>query len=217
MRGRTGSANLPLHGGRAPAWLFSRMIKLAREISIHIVSEYGSEEMLRRLSDPFWFQAFGCVLGFDWHSSGVTTTVTGALKEGLADVSGDLGLYAQGGKGATSRKTPAEISERCERLNIDPQPLVYASRMAAKVDSAAVQDGYQLYHHAFFFTAAGDWCVVQQGMSDATRTARRYHWLSEHVTSFVEEPHEAVCCDTRGEALNLVAEERAGVRNGSVE
>src|SRR5918996_3327118 len=132
MRGRTGSANLPLHGGRAPAWLFSRMIKLAREISIHIVSEYGSEEMLRRLSDPFWFQAFGCVLGFDWHSSGVTTTVTGAVKEGLRGVEHELGFFSQGGKGAASRKTPAEIVDTCERLSIDSAPLVYASRMSAK-------------------------------------------------------------------------------------
>src|SRR5688572_3390625 len=130
---RTGSAHLPLHGGRAPAWLFSRMVRLAREITAHIVVEYGSEEVLRRLSDPHWFQAFGCVLGFDWHSSGVTTTVTGALKEGLRGTEHDLGVFAQGGKGATSRKTPAEIVTRCDKLSIDPQPLVYASRTAAKV------------------------------------------------------------------------------------
>ena len=193
------------------------MTRLAREIAVHIVADQGPEQLLRRLSDPFWFQAFGCVLGFDWHSSGVTTTVTGALKEGLADVSGELGLYAQGGKGTTSRKTPAEISQRCERINIDPQPLVYASRMAAKVDSAAVQDGYQLYHHAFFFTKAGHWCVVQQGMNDRTRTARRYHWLSESLTSFVSEPHAAICSDDRGTTLNLVALEHASVRTASLD
>jgi uncharacterized protein len=169
------------------------------------------------LSDPYWFQAFGCVLGFDWHSSGVTTTVTGAVKEGLKDVDAELGLFAAGGKGATSRKTPAQVIAACERIGRDPEPLVYASRTAAKVDSAAVQDGYQLYHHAFFFTSEGEWCVVQQGMSDATRMARRYHWLSEHVTSFVEEPHEAVCCDEQTPTLNLVADESAGVRRGSVE
>src|SRR5918999_902573 len=214
---RTGSANLPLHGGKAPAWLFSRMIRLSREITTHIVAEFGPEEMLRRLSDPFWFQAFGCVLGFDWHSSGVTTTVTGAVKEGLKGIDRDLGFFAAGGKGATSRKTPAQVTEICERIGRDPEPLVYASKTAAKVDSAAVQDGYQLYHHAFFFTTAGEWCVVQQGMSDATRTARRYHWLSEHVTSFVEEPHAAVCCDEQAQTLNLVADESAGVRHGSVE
>src|SRR5512140_1532933 len=132
---RSGLAHLPLHTGRAPAWLFGRMVRLAREVTTHIVAEYGSDEMLRRLSDPFWFQAFGCVLGFDWHSSGVTTTVTGALKEGLKGVEHELGVYAGGGKGAVSRRTPAEIETHCERLSIDPRPLVYASRMSAKVDS----------------------------------------------------------------------------------
>ena len=145
MRARTGTAQLPLHGGRAPAWLFGRMVKLAREISIHIVAEYGPEEMLRRLSDPFWFQAFGCVLGFDWHSSGVTTTVTGALKEGIRGLEADLGFHAGGGKGAASRKTPSEIIAACDGRSIDARPLVYASRMSAKVDSAAVQDGYRTY------------------------------------------------------------------------
>jgi hypothetical protein len=182
-----------------------------------MAAEHGTREILRRMSDPFWFQAFGCVLGFDWHSSGVTTTVCGAVKEGLKEVDRELGLFAAGGKGGTSRKTPGEVAAVCERLGRDPVALVYASRTAAKVDSAAVQDGYQLYHHAFFFTAAGEWCVVQQGMSDETRTARRYHWLSEHVASFVEEPHEAICCDARGETLNLVADENAAVRDRSTE
>src|ERR687898_3649640 len=136
---RTGSAHLPLHGGRAPAWLFSRMVRLSREITAHIVAEYGSEEVLRRLSDPHWFQAFGCVLGFDWHSSGVTTSVTGALKEGLRGLEHDLGFYVAGGKGATSRKTPGEITAACERLGRDPQPLVRASKLSAKVDNSAVQ------------------------------------------------------------------------------
>jgi len=193
------------------------MVRLSREIIIYLVSEFGAAEVLRRLSDPFWFQAFGCVLGFDWHSSGVTTTVCGAVKEGIKDIDADLGLFAAGGKGATSRKTPHEIVDACERLGRDAAPLVYASKIAAKVDSAAVQDGYQLYHHVFFFTRAGEWSVVQQGMSDATRTARRYHWLSEHVASFVDEPHEAVCCDRRGDALNLVAHENDAVRRGSTE
>jgi hypothetical protein len=157
------------------------MVRLAREISIHIVSEYGPDEMLRRLSDPYWFQAFGCVLGFDWHSSGVTTTVTGALKEGLRGIEHDLRLFSGGGKGAASRNTPGEITLACEKLSIDPRPLVYASRMSAKVDSAAVQDGYQLYHHAFFFTSGGGWCVVQQGMSDANGMARRYHFGEERI------------------------------------
>jgi uncharacterized protein len=214
----TGTASLPLHTGKAPPWLFGRMAMLSREIVIYLASEFGTREVLRRLSDPFWFQAFGCVLGFDWHSSGVTTTVCGAVKEGIrGGLDRELGLFAAGGKGAVSRKTPAQVTEACAQIGRDPAPLVYASKTAAKVDSAAVQDGYQLYHHAFFFTVDGAWCVVQQGMSDATRTARRYHWLSEHVTSFVDEPHEAVCCDVRGETLNLVADESEGVRRGSVE
>ena len=162
------------------------MVLLAREIVIYMVREFGAPEVLRRLSDPYWFQAFGCVLGFDWHSSGVTTTVCGAVKEGIKDIEADLGLFAAGGKGAASRKTPAQVVAACERIGRDPEPLVYASRMSAKVDNTAVQDGYQLYHHAFFFTGAGDWCVVQQGMSDTTRLARRYHWLSPHVQSFVD-------------------------------
>lgn len=191
------------------------MARLSREIIVYLASEYSTADVLRRLSDPFWFQAFGCVLGFDWHSSGVTTTVCGAVKEGLKDLDHELGFFAAGGKGAVSRKAPQQIVDACERLGRDPRPLVYASKTAAKVDSAAVQDGYQLYHHVFFFTAAGDWCVVQQGMSDATRTARRYHWLSEHVASFIDEPHEAVCCDVRGETLNLVAHENDTVRRGS--
>src|SRR5688572_10772076 len=174
----TGIASLPLHTGKAPPWLFSRMVLLAREIVIYMVREFGAPEVLRRLSDPYWFQAFGCVLGFDWHSSGVTTTVCGAVKEGIKDIDRELGFFAAGGKGGTSRKAPAQIAGACEAIGRDPQALVYASRTAAKVDSAAEQDGYQLYHHVFFFTAAGERCVVQQGMSDQTRSARRYHWLS---------------------------------------
>jgi hypothetical protein len=193
------------------------MVKLAREITIHIRAEYGAEEMLRRLSDPFWFQAFGCVLGFDWHSSGVTTTVTGAVKEGIRGLEKDLGFFAGGGKGAVSRKTPAEIESACESLSIDARPLVYASRMSAKVDSAAVQDGYQLYHHAFFFTPSGAWCVVQQGMNDDNGMARRYHWLSAQVESYVNEPHAAVCAETEARTLNLVARESAAARSSSAE
>jgi len=189
---RTGIANLPLHTGKAPYWLFQRMVPLAREITIAIVSEYGPEEMLRRMSHPYWFQAFGCVLGFDWHSSGVTTTLCGALKEGIKGIERDLGLFVAGGKGKTSRKTPGEIEEWGDKISIDPEPLVYASRMSAKVDSAAVQDGYELYHHTFLFTTNGSWTVVQQGMNDTNHYARRYHWLSETVTDFVNEPHAAI-------------------------
>ena len=193
------------------------MVRLAREVVRHLVFEYGPEEVLRRLSDPFWFQAFGCVLGFDWHSSGLTTTTCGALKEGMRGRERDLQLYAAGGKGAASRRTPQEITRACAALGREPGGLVYASRLAAKVDNAALQDGVQLYHHAFFFAAGGSWCVVQQGMNDASRMARRYHWLSEAVRSFVNEPHAAVCCDRRGPVLNLVAAESAAVREHAVE
>ena len=193
------------------------MVKLAREITIHVVAEYGPEEMLRRLSDPFWFQAFGCVLGFDWHSSGVTTTVTGAVKEGIRGLEQDLGFFAGGGKGAVSRRTRRD-RECLRALSIDPRPLVYASRMSAKVDSAAVQDGYQLYHHAFFFTPSGAWCVVQQGMNDDNGMARRYHWLSNRLESYVNEPHAAVCAEAEarddepgggGERAGAVARRRS--------
>jgi len=203
---KTGVASLPLHSGKAPAWLFQRMVQLSREMTLVIIGEYGVQEMLRRLSDPFWFQAFGCVLGFDWHSSGLTTTVCGALKEGLRGVEHEAGLYVAGGKGAASRKTPSEIVAVGDYLIADSRRLVYASKMAAKVDNTAIQDGYQLYHHSFFFTEAGQWAVVQQGMNTNTGYARRYHWLSEGVQSFVCEPHAAVCCDKKeGNVLNMVA------------
>ena len=209
---RTGVANLPLHYGKAPTWLFQRMKSLSREITLFIIDAYGVEEMLLRLSDPFWFQAFGCALGFDWHSSGVTTTVCGALKEGIKGIEKELGFYVAGGKGRTSRKTPEEIEEICHQRSIDGTPLIYASRMSAKVDSAAVQDGYQIYHHTFFFTQTGQWAVVQQGMNEKARYARRYHWLSQGVKDFVCEPHWAVCCDRRNEGLNLVALESEKAR-----
>ncbi len=204
---RTGFSQLPLHGGKAPRWLFQRMTLLAREIVCHLVSEYGAEGALKRLADPFWFQAFGCVLGFDWHSSGVTTTTCGAVKEGIKGLEHELGFYAAGGKGGVSRKTPQEIELTCEKTGYDAAKLIKASRLSAKVDSSAVQDGYQLYHHAFFFTESGEWCVVQQGMNDNNGMARRYHWLGNENSDFVNEPHNAVCCDHRGKALNFVARE----------
>src|SRR5919112_2841462 len=213
---RTGTATLPLHTGKAPPWLFQRMTKLAREVVVHIAEEFGTDDILRRLSDPHWFQAFACVLGFDWHSSGVTTTATGALKMAVKGMEDDLGLYVAGGKGATSRKTPGEIAAACERLGRDPAALVRASKLSAKVDNGAVQSGHQLYHHAFVFTADGRWCVVQQGMNGETRSARRYHWLSDRVQSFVEEPDAAVCDDSRGVIANFVADESAGVRAAAV-
>jgi hypothetical protein len=209
---RTGIANLPLHYGKVPPWLFERMSQLAREITIVTVTESGTEEMLRRLSDPYWFQAFGCVLGYDWHSSGVTTTVCGALKEGLRGLGKELGLFVAGGKGRTSRKTPAEIENNGPLLKVNPSSLVYASRMSAKVDNSALQDGYQLYHHSFFFTQNGSWAVVQQGMNEDNRYARRYHWLGEKVSDFVCEPETAICSQAKGAALNLVATESAKAR-----
>lgn len=209
---RTGYAHLPLHNGHAPRWLFSRMVPLARSIMTHVVEDYGCHDALRRLSDPFWFQALGCVLGFDWHSSGLTTTTCGALKEGLKDAGRELGIYICGGKGAASRRTPLEIEQHCERIGLAAAPLVKASRLSAKVDSAAVQDGYDLYHHCLAFSADGHWCVIQQGMNDTNGMARRYHWLGDTLADYVNEPHAAVCCDQRRPGLNLTAAESAMAR-----
>ena len=216
-------AHLPLHTGKAPPWLFRRMTKLAGAVTAAIVEEFGSAEMLRRLSDPWWFQAFGCVLGFDWHSSGVTTVTCGAIKEAVKTAGGDLGILVAGGKGAASRKTPLEIDTAADRLGITTgERLIYASRMSAKVDSAAVQDGFGIYHHSFFFTPEGQWCVVQQGMSEASQWARRYHWLAESVDDFVCEPHAAVQDLAEKKAgpkqlmlLNMVAEEADASRRAS--
>jgi hypothetical protein len=225
-------AHLPLHSGKAPPWLFKRMTKLAGAVTMAIVEEFGPAEMLRRLSDPWWFQAFGCVLGFDWHSSGITTVTCGALKEAAKVCGPDLGILVAGGKGATSRKTPQEITDAADRHAITAgDRLVYASRMSAKVDSAAVQDGFAIYHHSFFFTPDGQWCVVQQGMDEDSGWARRYHWLGEGVEDFVCEPHAAVqdlaeqpAEMTPGQAgdaerqltlLNMVAEEAGENRRAS--
>jgi len=212
---KTGIANLPLHGGKAPAWLFSRMKDLAGEIARLILYDFGPDELLRRLSDPFWFQAFGCVLGFDWHSSGLTTTTCGALKEGLRGMEHEIGFFVAGGKGRVSRRTPGEILLHGKHINRDPESLVYASRMSAKVDSAAVQDGYQLYHHVFFFDRDGRWAVVQQGLNAENRYARRYHWLGLGKVDFVCDPHQAVCCEKKALTLNLVAREGEENRRAS--
>ena len=214
---KLGTADLPLHYGRAPHWLFGRMTKLAGEMAELVVLEHGTVGFLSRISDPHWFQALGCVLGFDWHSSGLTTTTCGAIKEGIRGREEELGLFVAGGKGAASRKTPGEIAAWGERTGVDAARLIDASRTSAKVDSAAVQDGYQIYHHAFLFDRKGDWAVVQQGMNEANGMARRYHWLSRTVEDFVCEPHAAVCCDRRGETLNLVARESAAARRTSAE
>ncbi len=203
---RTGTATLPLHGGRAPAWLFVRMKALAGEVIEYMVSELGAPETLSRFSDPRWFQALGCLLGFDWHSSGLTTTTCGAVKEALRERP-YLGLFAAGGKGAASRRTPQEIEEWVERagLDVSPRELIRASRLAARVDNNALQDGYQVYHHLFLFTSKGEWAVVQQGMNADTAMARRYHWVSSRAGDMIEEPHAAICSQSSGLTMDLTA------------
>jgi hypothetical protein len=216
---RTGIARLPLHYGKAPKWLVVRMQKLAKEIVTIIVDEYGTGEFLKRLSDPFWFQALGCVLGYDWHSSGVTTVVTGVLKQ--AAVPELHGIAVCGGKGKASKKAPLEIENACEKFGFSTgktENLRYASKMSAKVDNAAIQAGYQLYHHAFFVAEDGRWAVIQQGMCSQDRTARRYHWLSENIENFVNEPHSAIVGEVKREiALNMTAKESEGCRKASVD
>lgn len=217
MQAHTGTAQLPLHGGHAPAYLFQRMVRLARELSLAIISEYGTVELMRRLSDPFWFQAFGCVLGYDWHSSGVTTVVCGALKEAWRPIWHETGLFIAGGKGATSRKTPSEIQGLAPQIKVSPGGLVYASRMSAKVDSSALQDGYQIYHHAFVFDREGRWAVIQQGMNEQNGWARRYHWLGESVADFVDEPHAGIITAATTAPLNMVAHASKAARSASVQ
>src|SRR5688572_14210359 len=203
MTRRSGSADLPLHGGRVPAWLGQRMARLGAVISQAIVHEYGRDELLRRLAHPFWFQSFGAVMGMDWHSSGITTSVIGALKRGLAPLAGELGVHVCGGRGRHSRATPAELLAVGMRTGVDGAALARASRLVAKVDSAAVQDGFDLYLHGFIVTDDGRWTVVQQGMNGDSRKARRYHWLSEGLTSFVDAPHAAIEGRRQGEIVNL--------------
>lgn len=209
---KTGTADLPLHHGRAPRWLFDKMRILSREIIASIISYSGPEELLRKISDPFWFQALGCVLGFDWHSSGLTTTVCGAIKEGIKGMEKELGLFVTGGKGKVSLRTPSEILQWEKAALVDPKPLVSSSKMAAKVDTAGLQDGFQLYHHCFIFLSSGKWAVIQQGMNEATRYARRYHWVGEKVESFVCEPHSAICSDWKGKGLNMIAKDSQKAR-----
>ncbi len=206
---RTGQADLPLHGGRCPPWLFEKMRRLGSAIVEAMLVEYPRKTVLERLSDPGWFQAFGCTLGFDWHSSGLTTVVCGALKEGLNPRSHELGLYFAGGKGAQSRQTPRELAEFADDVapSLPVRRLQRNSRVAAQVDSSAVQDGYQIYHHTFVVTTKGDWAVIQQGLKEEEGWARRYHWLGDDVSDFVEEPHAAVCATDRVSPLNLVARE----------
>ncbi len=214
---RTGVANLPLHPGRCPPWLFGRMRTLAGAVAETIIYEHGEEDFLTKLSDPYWFQAFGCVLAFDWHSSGLTTTVCGALKEALEKRG--FGVAVAGGKGKASRKTLAELeTNRFNLATAKVERLKQASRMAAKVDNNLVQDNYQLYAHSFIYTEKGNWAVIQQGLNSLNRYARRYHWLSEKVQSFVEEPHNAICCDSKETAvLNMTDKEGSEARKVSVD
>ncbi len=216
MASRAGSADLPLHGGRVPPWLAERMAKLGAVISQAIVHHYGRDEFLSRLSQPFWFQSFGAVMGMDWHSSGITTSVLGALKRGLGPLEKELGIYVCGGRGKHSRKTPDELLRVGDRTGVDGAALGRASRLVAKVDSAAVQDGFDLYLHGFIVAADGKWTVVQQGMSDARGTARRYHWLSEGLTSFVDAPHIAIEGKAQGAIINLTDRQAEASRRGQI-
>jgi hypothetical protein len=209
MTRRTGSADLPLHNGRVPPWLASRMASLGTIITQAIVHHYGRDAFLQRLSHPFWFQSFGAVMGMDWHSSGITTSVIGALKRGLKPMEHELCIRVCGGRGQHSRKTPDELRLLGEQIGFDSAPLIRASRLVAKVDSAAVQDGFDLYLHGFFVTDDGKWTVVQQGMNSGKRQARRYHWHSEQLSNFVDEPHSAIDGPAQGEIVNLT-DHRAG-------
>ena len=217
MAQRTGSANLPLHTGRVPPWLALRMTRLGAVISQAIVHHYGRDEFLRRLAHPFWFQSFGAVMGMDWHSSGITTSVLGALKRGLAPLSGELGLHVCGGRGRHSRLTPQELVAIGDRVGLDGEALARSSRLVAKVDSAAVQDGYDLYLHGFIVADDGKWVVVQQGMNGENRQARRYHWLSEGLTSFVDRPHAAIEGREEGEIVNLTDHRAEASRRGQLD
>ena len=219
MQSRRGVANLPLHGGHAPKWLFKRMVKLTKGIVDVMLYEYDADEFLRRISDPYWFQAFSCVLGFDWHSSGTTTTTCGALK--LAIDPEEHGILVAGGKGKASRKTPSDIEKAGDIFPLSTDKIdemVHASKISAKIDNSCIQDGYQLYHHSFILTEKGEWAVVQQGMNEETRYARRYHWLSESVNEFVEEPHKGICCDKPElQTLDMTAHQSNEARDVSVD
>ena len=201
---RSGIADLPLHGGHVPQWLAERMTQLGAAITEVIVRDYGVSAFLSRLSDPLWFQAFGSVLGMDWHSSGITTSVMGALKRGLAPAAHDLGIHICGGRGRFSRNTPQELREIASRHGLDGEGLVRTSRLTARIDNNAIADGFQIYLHSFVVTTTGEWVVVQQGLNDRTGTARRYHWHSASVRDFIEEPHTGIVGDSQGVIMNLV-------------
>ncbi len=201
---RSGTADLPLHGGRVPLWLAERMTKLGTAITEAIIYDYGSSAFLSRLSDPFWFQALGAVMGMDWHSSGITTSVMGALKRGLATRADELGVYICGGRGRFSRNTPQELRSIADRRGFDGEALVRASRLTARVDNNAIADGFQIYLHSFILAANGEWAVVQQGLNDRSGMARRYHWHSATLNDFVAEPHTGIVGENQGFIMNLV-------------
>ncbi|GAB3905485.1 DUF763 domain-containing protein [Mucilaginibacter boryungensis] len=212
---RSGSTDLPLHYGYVPKWLAERMAKLGLAVMECIVMEYGNEEVLKRLSDPFWFQSLGAVMGMDWHSSGVTTSVMGALKRAINPHAKELGIYICGGKGKFSRETPNELLRLGDATGLDGNYLVRCSKLSAKVDNTAIQDGFQLYTHNFIVSNTGKWSVVQQGMSDGSSTARRYHWHSDDLTSFVNDPHSAIYGQNYGEIINL-SDKRADVTRDKI-
>ncbi|MDF2455309.1 MAG: hypothetical protein K0R51_1302 [Cytophagaceae bacterium] len=207
-------ADLPLHHGKVPPWLAQRMTLLGGAIVESIVLEYGKSAVLSRLSDPFWFQAFGCALGMDWHSSGITTSVMGSLKTAVNPKFKELGIYICGGKGKHSTQTPHELMALSDRTGLNGTALVRSSKLAAKVDNTAIQDGFQLYLHSFIVTDEGEWAIVQQGMNDGSGMARRYHWHSEKVQSFVEKPHAFIYGKNQGDILNLVDEHAGASKTG---
>jgi hypothetical protein len=211
---RSGYADMPLHYGHVPVWLAERMAKLGLAVVQNIVLDYGKDEVLRRLSDPFWFQSLGAVMGMDWHSSGITTSVMGALKKAITPHSRELGIYICGGKGRHSKNTPQELMNIGDRTGLDGNYLVKCSKLSAKVDNTAIQDGFQLYTHNFILSDTGKWAVVQQGMCDASSTARRYHWHSEQLTSFVNDPHTSIYGKNNGYILNMADTNAAASRNG---
>ena len=200
---RSGAADLPLHYGHVPQWLAQRMAKLGFAVTESILLEYGKSEFLRRLSDPFWFQSFGAVMGMDWHSSGITTSVLGSLKRAINPQSSSLGIYICGGKGKFSKETPGELFKIADKTGLDGNALVRSSKLSAKVDNTAIQDGFQLYTHNFILSDSGQWTVIQQGMKPEEKTARRYHWHSDNLKSFVDEPHTGICGSNQGIILNL--------------
>lgn len=214
---RSGVADLPLHGGRVPQWLATRMTQLGTGITEAIVRDYGTSGFLSRLSDPFWFQAFGAVMGMDWHSSGITTSVMGALKRGLSPRANELGLYICGGRGRFSRNTPNELKSVGERRGLDADALVRTSRLTARIDNNAIADGFQIYLHNFVVTSSGEWAVVQQGLNDKTGMARRYHWHSASVRDFVSEPHTGIVGESQGTIMNLVDTQARPARSALLE